>query len=92
MPCRICYNQNVPIQTLTLKLPFLNLNKVKAAEWARLERVNTDLANRILGMPKAERRKLTTASFAGLELGSAWTNQTLRNVNNSRKVKAFKTS
>lgn len=90
MPCRICYNQNVPIQTLTLKLPFLNLNKVKAAEWARLERVNTDLANRILGMPKAERRKLTTASFAGLELGSAWTNQTLRNVNNSRKVKAFK--
>jgi hypothetical protein len=88
--CRICYNQNVPIQTLTLKLPFLHLNKVKAAEWSRLERVNTDLANRILGMPKAERRRLTTASFADVELGSAWVNQTIRTVNKSQKVRAFK--
>jgi len=88
--CKICYNQNVPIQTLTLKLPFLHLNKVKAAEWSRLERVNTDLANRILGMPKAERRRLTTASFADVELGSAWVNQTIRTVNKSQKVKAFK--
>lgn len=55
-----------------------------------MERVNTDLANRILGMPKAERRKLTTASFGDVELGSAWVNQTIRNVNKSKKVRAFK--
>lgn len=87
---KICYTQNVPTQTLTLKLPFLNLNKVKAAEWGRLERVNTELANRILGMPKAERRKLTTASFKDVELGSAWVNQTIRNVNKAKKVRQFK--
>lgn len=75
---------------MTLKLPLLNLNRVKAEEWSRLERVNTDLANRILGMPKAERRKLTTASFGDVELGSAWVNQTIRNVNKSKKVRAFK--
>lgn len=56
----------------------------------RLERVNTELANRILAIPKTERRKLTTASFGDVELGSAWVNQTIRNVNKSKKVRAFK--
>jgi len=85
----------VPTQTLTLKLPFLNLNRVKAAEWARLQEVNTALANRILAMPRTERRALTTASFKDVELGSAWVNQTIRNVNKSAArwrggVKVFK--
>lgn len=80
----------MPTQTLTLKLPFLNLNKVKAEEWSHLERVNTDLANHILAMPRAERKRLTTASFKDVELGSAWVNQTIRNVNKSKRVKAFK--
>lgn len=59
-------------------------------EWTRLERVNTDLANRILAIPKTERRKLTTASFGDVELGSAWVNQTIHNVNKSKKVRVFK--
>jgi hypothetical protein len=46
--------------TKTLKLPFLRLNKAKAQEFARLERLNTEVANQILAMPKAERRKLTS--------------------------------
>lgn len=86
----MCYNQSVPTQTLTLKMPFLNLNKVKAEEWSRLEKVNTDLANSVLAIPRTERRKLTTSSFANVELGSAWVNQTIRTVNKSKKVKAFK--
>lgn len=86
----MCYNTNVPTRTLTLKLPFLDLNKVKAEEWSRLEKVNTDLANRILRIPKAERRKLTTASFSGVELGSAWINRTIRTVSKTKKVKSFK--
>lgn len=80
----------MPTQTLTLKLPFLDLNRVKAAEWSALQEANTALANRILTMPKAERRALTTASFKDVELGSAWVNQTIRNVNKSKKVKSFK--
>jgi len=74
----------------SLKLPFLDLNRVKAAEWSRLQEVNTALANRILAMPKAERRALTTASFKHVELGSAWVNQAIRNVNKSRNTRAFK--
>ncbi|GEM87729.1 RNA-guided endonuclease TnpB family protein [Meiothermus granaticius] len=80
----------MPTQTLTLKLPFLNLNQVKSVEWSRLREANTALANRILAMSRAERRKLTTASFKDSELSSAWVNQTIRNVNKSKKVKVFK--
>lgn len=87
---RVCYYRNVPTQTLTLKLPFLDLNQVKAAEWTRLQQVNTDLANYILSMPKAERKSLTSASFKGIALGSAWVNQTIRNAKKSKKAKAFK--
>ncbi len=80
----------MPTLSLTLKLPFLNLNRAKAAEFTRLEAINTALANRILAMPKAERRGLTTASFKEVELGSAWVNQTLRNVQKARNVQRFK--
>ena len=76
--------------TKTLKLPFLRLNQVKAEEFARLERMNTDVANRILALPKEERRKLTSKSFADVEIGSAWINQTIRNANAKTKVKRFR--
>jgi hypothetical protein len=72
--------------TKTLKLPFLRLNKVKAQEFARLERLNTEIANQILAMPKEERRKLTSKSFASVEIGSAWINQTIRNANARTKA------
>jgi IS605 OrfB family transposase len=76
--------------TKTLKLPFLRLNQAKAEEFARLERLNTEIANQILAMPKDERRKLTSKSFASVEIGSAWINQTIRNANARTKVKRFR--
>ena len=73
--------------TKTLKLPFLRLNRTKADEFARLQTLNTATANVILAMPKDERRTLTSKSFAHIEIGSAWINQTIRNANARTKVK-----
>ena len=56
----------------------------------RLEMLNTSVANKILSMPKKERRKLTSKSFTDVEIGSAWINQTIRNANAKTKVKRFK--
>src|SRR5689334_10318765 len=78
------------IGTKTLKLPFYRLNQSKAAEFERLQTVNTDLANRVLARPKKDRRALTTASFKDVELGSSWINQTIRNANARTKVRRFK--
>jgi putative transposase len=75
--------------TKTLKLPFLRLNRTKAAEFARLQALNTRVANGLLALPKDERRSLTSKAFAGVEIGSAWINQTLRNANARTKVKQF---
>jgi putative transposase len=75
--------------TKTLKLPFLRLNQSKAADFARLQALNTELANRVLALPKTERRVLTTKSFKDIEIGSAWVNQTIRNANARTKVKQF---
>jgi len=80
----------MPTATLTLKLPFLDLNRVKAEEWDELQRLNTEVANGILTMPKEERKKLTTKAFSEVKLGSAWMNQTIRNANAKTKVKRFK--
>ncbi|MHB8253469.1 MAG: hypothetical protein ACYDEV_07145 [Acidiferrobacter sp.] len=77
--------------TKTLKLPFLRLNQAKAQESARLEYLNTEVANTILALPKDARRKLTSKSFADVEIGSAWINQTIRCANARTKVKAFRT-
>ena len=82
--------ENMAIAAKTLKLPFHCLNREKAAEFERLQAVNTDLANQILRMPKAERKALTTASFRDTVIGSAWVNQTIRNANAKTKVKQFK--
>lgn len=76
--------------TKTLKLPFLRLNQTKVELFSRLERLNTDVANSILAIPKNDRRILTSKSFADVEIGSAWINQTIRNANARTKVKHFK--
>lgn len=78
------------IATLTLKLPFLRLNTVKAREFLRLQELNTGIANQLLTIPKSERTKLTSKDFNHVEIGSAWINQTIRNTNAATKVKQFK--
>jgi IS605 OrfB family transposase len=74
----------------TLKLPFLRLNRAKMDEFAHLQTLNTSVANGILALPKSERRALTSKSFAHVEIGSAWINQTIRNANACTKVKQFR--
>ncbi|MBK1673721.1 hypothetical protein CKO35_10445 [Ectothiorhodospira shaposhnikovii] len=58
--------------------------------FARLEKINTEVANSILALPKSERRQLTSKAFADIEIGSAWINQTIRNANARTQVKCFK--
>ena len=55
--------------TVTLKLPFYRLNAVKAAEFDRLTAVNTEVANDLLKVEKAERSKLTSSAFRHIEKG-----------------------
>ena len=76
--------------TKTLKLPFLRLNRAKAEEFARLQTLNTATANTILAMSKDARRTLTSKSFAHIDIGSAWINQTIRNAHAHTKVKQFR--
>jgi transposase len=76
--------------TLTLKLPFYRLNQSKAREFERLTVINTSVANDLLQVEKGERKKLTSAAFRHIEIGSMWINQTLRNTNAKTKVKYFK--
>jgi putative transposase len=76
--------------TLTLKLPFHRLNRSKADEFARLEQINTSVANQLLKIEKTERKKLTSSAFGHIEIGSMWINQTIRNCNAKTKVKHFK--
>jgi len=76
--------------TITLKLPFYRLNQVKALEFERLTAVNTQVANDLLNVEKKERKKLTSAAFKHIEIGSMWINQTIRNTNAKTKAKHFK--
>ncbi len=76
---------------LTLKLPFYRLNQAKASEFERLTAINTSVANDLLQIDKKERKKLTSADFKHVEIGSMWINQTIRNCNAKTKVKHFKT-
>jgi hypothetical protein len=76
--------------TKTLKLPFSRLNRNKANEFARLQTLNTSVANAIVARPKAARRTLTSKAFAHVEIGSAWINQTIRNANARTKAKRFR--
>lgn len=43
-----------------------------------MQALNTAVANGILALSKSERRALTSKSFAHVEIGSAWINQTIR--------------
>jgi IS605 OrfB family transposase len=76
--------------SLTLKLPFYRLNQAKAIEFDRLTSINTDVANNLLEIDRKERKKLTSADFKHIEIGSMWINQTIRNTNAKTKVKKFK--
>ncbi|MGL5804990.1 MAG: RNA-guided endonuclease TnpB family protein [Xenococcaceae cyanobacterium] len=76
--------------SITLKLPFYRLNHVKALEFERLTAVNTAVANDLLKVDKKERKKLTSAAFKHIEIGSMWINQTIRNTNAKTKAKHFK--
>jgi len=76
--------------TRTLELPFLRLNRVKAEELARLQARNTEVANAILAMPKAERRELTTRSFARIGIGGTGINQTIRKTIARTRVRRFR--
>ena len=76
---------------LTLKLPFYRLNQVKATEFDRLTTINTVVANDLLRVEKKERKKLTSADFKHIEIGSMWINQTIRNCHAKTKVKHFRT-
>jgi IS605 OrfB family transposase len=76
--------------SVTLKLPFYRLNQVKATEFERLTLLNTQVANDLLKVDKAERKKLTSSAFRHVEIGSAWINQTIRNANAKTKAKHFK--
>ncbi len=77
--------------TLTLKLPFYRLNQAKALEFERLTAINTQVANDLLLVDKKERKKLTSADFRHIEIGSMWINQTIRNACADIKAKYFKT-
>src|SRR5437763_7683135 len=81
--------KRMAIQTLTLKVPFLRLNAAKAAEFARLQDLNTKVANGILALSQEARSALTTAHFTDVEIGSAWMNQTIRNARARTKAKHF---
>jgi hypothetical protein len=76
---------------LTLKLPFYRLNQVKATEFDRLTTINTVVANDLLRVDKKERKKLTSADFKHIEIGSMWINQTIRNCHAKTQVKHFRT-
>jgi len=76
--------------TLTLKLPFHRLNCSKAIDFDRLTAINTQVANDLLRMDQAERKKITSAAFRHIEIGSMWINQTIRNTNAKTLVKHFK--
>ena len=75
--------------TTTLKLKFLNLNQVKADLFAQMTQACTDLANELLKLSKAERRKMTTAKVV-TPLMSAVANQVIRATTARTTVKTFK--
>ena len=77
--------------TRTIKLKFLDLNKVKQQMFADMLVENTRLANELLKMPYMQRREMTTARVQ-TTLKSALANQTIRHTISStgRKVKQYK--
>src|SRR5690606_31069378 len=70
--------------------PFLRLNACKAEQFEELAKENTRLGNEILALPFEQRRALTTKAYAAHPLAAYWANQTIRNVKQSRRTRAFK--
>lgn len=81
----------MPRVTRTIKLKFLDLNKVKQRMFAEMMVENTRLANELLSIPYIERREITTAKIA-TSLKSALANQTIRHTISAtgRQVKQYK--
>ena len=77
--------------TTTLKLKFFDLNQVKADMFAQTAAASTALANELLLLPTAERKKLTTAMVV-TPLKSALSNQVIRILKGKagKRAKAFK--
>jgi putative transposase len=77
--------------TTTLKLKFHNLNSIKAQMFAETTTACTELANELLKLPIAERKKLTTAKVL-TSLKSALANQVIRHCKGKagKKTKKFK--
>lgn len=77
--------------TRTLKLKFLDLNGAKADLFDQTTAEYTSLANELLKMPMAERKKLTTAKVVS-PLKSALVNQVIRQVKGEagEKTKEYK--
>ncbi len=69
---------SIPRVPQTLEIPLLELDKDIAKEFSRLERLNAELANRIMAMPRENRSKLNAQHFADIDLGGAWMEQTIR--------------
>jgi putative transposase len=87
---RICCHVFMNTLSLTLKLPFYRLNQAKAIEFERLTSINTEVANNLMEIDRKERKKLTSADFKHIEIGSVWIDQTIRNTNTKTKVRHFK--
>lgn len=81
----------MPKVTTTLKLKFHDLNRVKMELFAQMTAECTSLANRLLEVPLAERRKLTTAKVV-TSLSSSLANQVIRNTTSktAKKVKRYR--
>ena len=77
--------------TTTLKLKFFDLNRAKADMFAQTAAASTALANELLLLPMAERKKLTTAMVV-TPLKSALSNQVIRILKGKagKRAKAFK--
>jgi len=75
--------------TITKNVPllFLHLPPEKAQEFARLERLNTKIANRIRSMPKKRIRGLTSDHFSEAEIDGHWIDRTIANVGAKKRVK-----
>ena len=88
--CVITHSMNTLPLTKTLKIPFLNLNNVKAEEFLRLSEENCRLANEILTFGLKDRRRLTSQDFSTSPLNSSFVNQTIRNVLGHKNARMFK--
>ncbi|EDX82564.1 Putative transposase DNA-binding domain family [Synechococcus sp. PCC 7335] len=77
--------------TTTLKLKFFDLNQAKANMFGQTTAATTQLANELLLVPHAERKKLTTAQVV-TPLKSALSNQVIRILKGKagKRAKAFK--